>query len=328
MKKILVSGIQSSGSLTIGNYLGAIKNFVKLQDEYEMYIFIADLHALTLNGEFKNLKKNKDDIMALYLAAGLDPKKTTLFNQSDVDAHSVLGWILLMQTNMGVLSRITQFKDKSSKIKNSNGTESIPTGLFAYPALMAADILLYNAEIVPVGIDQKQHLELAQSIAKIFNNKYGNTFKIPKPYINKTCFKIMSLTDPTKKMSKSSPNKKSYISLLDSPEIATKKIMSAKTDSENSIYISENKPGIFNLLQIYSGFQDITIDEAEKHFTNKNYKILKEETAKVVSDFLSDIQNKYKLYIDQVEKIAAEGKEKAKLVANKNLKNILNKIGL
>ena len=326
-KQKLVSGITATGNLTLGNYLGAIKNFIALQDKYEMYIFVADIHALTSNIDTKMLKDNREKIMALYLAAGLDPKKVILFHQSQVQAHSVLGWVLLMQTTMGVLSRITQFKDKSQKIKTSNGTDSIPTGLFAYPALMAADILLYNPDIVPVGQDQKQHLELTQSIAKRFNNKYGQTFNIPKPYIAQSGAKIMSLTDPTVKMSKSSHNPKSYISLLDSPNIARKKIMSAKTDSENKIYISKDKPGIVNLLEIYSGLKNIDLKNAEGHFANKNYKELKEETAQVVCDFLEKLQSNYEKCKNNIHKVSQEGAVKANKIANINLQKVFDKIG-
>lgn len=327
-KEIIVSGITPTGNLTIGNYLGAIKTFVKLQDKYNMFIFVADLHGFTLPIEPKLLRENKQNIMALYLAAGLDPKKVVIFNQSDVKAHSVLGWILLMKTTMGVLSRMTQFKDKLSKIHISNGTESIPSGLFAYPALMAADILLYNANVVPVGKDQKQHLELTQSLAKNFNNKYGKTFEVPKPLFAKHGSKIMSLTNPIEKMSKSSTNFKSYISLLDAPEIARKKIMQAKTDSENKIYISDNKHGVVNLLEIYAGFKNIDIKSAESYFANKNYKELKEEVASVVVDFLINLQKKYKKYKKQIVEISSKGAAKANKIANANLEKILNKIGL
>jgi tryptophanyl-tRNA synthetase len=229
---------------------------------------------------------------------------------------------------MGTLSRITQFKDKSSKVNISNGTESIPTGIFAYPALMAADILLYDAEIVPVGKDQKQHLELTQSLARGFNNKYGKTFVVPKPYFAKEGSKIMSLTDPTIKMSKSSKNIKSYISLFDSPKIATKKIMTAVTDSENKIYISDDKPGIVNLLQIYSGFKNMKIEDSAKYFKDKNYKELKEEVAQVVSEFLSTLQASYQENMLRVDAVAKDGALKANKIANQNLKKVFDKIGL
>ena len=327
-KKRIVSGITATGNLTIGNYLGAIKNFIKLQDKYEMFIFVADLHALTIDISPKTLKQNKANIMAIYIAAGLDPKNVVLFNQSDVYAHTMLQWILLNQTTMGVLSRITQFKEKSSKVKLANGTHSIPTGLFSYPTLMAADILLYSPDFVPVGIDQKQHLELTQNIARKFNSKYGLTFKIPDTLFPEVGAKIMSLTNPTKKMSKSSSNIKSYISLLDDPKIARKKIMSAITDSEGKIYISKEKDGITNLLQIYAGFSDIGLKDAEKQFMNKNYKELKEAVANVVCSFLEDLQNKYKKALNEINNVAIDGAQKANNVANKNIKIILNKIGM
>ncbi|CAM9153370.1 tryptophan--tRNA ligase [Mycoplasma marinum] len=328
MKKRILSGITATGTLTIGNYLGAIKNFVKLQEEFEMFIFVADLHALTNPIEPKELRKNKKNIMALYIACGLDPEKTTLFNQSDVKEHGHMSWLISSQTTIGELNRMTQFKDKSSKVKSSNGTEMIPTGLLIYPALMAGDILLYNPDLVPVGADQKQHLELTRNIATRINNKFGDTFKIPKPYIAKEGAKIMSLTDPTSKMSKSSPNAKSHILLLDDPELAASKIRKAVTDSENKVYVSPEKPGVTNLLTIYAGFKDITIAEAAEYFKNHNYKDFKDEIAVVVKEFLINIQAKYKDAILNVKEIAEQGALKASQQAIKSSSKLERRLGL
>ncbi|NQZ28892.1 MAG: tryptophan--tRNA ligase [Mycoplasmatales bacterium] len=328
MKKRIVSGITATGTLTIGNYLGAIKNFVKLQDKFEMFIFVADLHALTTPIDPKELRKNKKDIMALYVACGLDPKKTILFNQSDVLEHGHMSWLMTTQTTIGELNRMTQFKDKSSKVKNSNGTEMIPTGLLIYPTLMAGDILLYNPDIVPVGVDQRQHLELTRNIASRINNRYGEMFKIPEPYFAKEGAKIMSLTDPSSKMSKSSPQPKSHILLLDDPMVAANKIKKAVTDSENKVYASPEKPGVTNLLTIYAGLKDISINEAEKHFKDSNYGEFKQAVADVVKEFLIDIQSKFneaRIHVDEIAKIGAE---KASYIAHKHIRKLERKLGL
>ena len=291
MLEKIVSGITATGKLTLGNYIGSIKNMIKLQNDYEQYIFVADLHALTTYIDPKELMENKKNIFALYLACGLDPQKTTLFFQSDVPAHSELNWIITTITNMGELSRMTQFKDKSQNIvKQDNKTEIIPTGLFVYPALMIADIILYNPKAVPVGIDQKQHLELCQKIVKRMNTKYHLNFNEPKPIIPKIGNKIKSLVNPEQKMSKSDKNANASIYLLDDPEVAYKKIQRAVTDSENKIYISDDKPGVLNLLTIFASLKDISIEEAEKHFSNKTYKDLKEEVGEVVKQILIEIQ--------------------------------------
>ncbi len=273
--KKLVSGITATGKLTLGNYLGAIKNFIKLQHEYDSYFFVADLHALTIEISPAELRKNRKDIFALYLACGIDPEKSTIFFQSDVPEHSELYWILTNNSTIGELSRMTQFKDKSSKVKSSNGTESIPTGLFMYPILMASDILLYNADAIPVGHDQIQHVELTRDLANRINNKYNLNLTLPNAIVPKVGAKIKSLTEPEKKMSKSDTNPKSTIYLLDDPIVAYNKIMKAVTDSENKIYISENKPGITNLLTIYASLNEISIQEAEIIFKEKNYLDLK-----------------------------------------------------
>ncbi len=329
MKDRVVTGITATGKLTLGNYIGAIKNILKMQDEYELFVFVADLHALTTYIDPKTLKQNKENIFALYLACGLDPKKTTLFFQSDVPAHSELNWIMTTITNMGELSRMTQFKDKTQNIvKQDNGTEMIPTGLFVYPSLMAADIVLYNPKFVPVGVDQKQHLELCQKLVKRMNKKYNLDFNEPKPIIPKLGAKIKSLQNPEAKMSKSDKNENASIYLLDNPEVAYKKILKAVTDSENKIYISEQKQGVLNLLTIYASLKEITIEEAEKHFKDKNYKDLKEEVGFVVKEFLNDIQSKYKEAIKLVDEIAKLGAKKANEIADKNLKKIQKAFGI
>ncbi|WP_406602373.1 tryptophan--tRNA ligase [Metamycoplasma sualvi] len=329
MLEKIVSGITATGKLTLGNYIGSIKNMIKLQNDYEQYIFVADLHALTTYIDPKELIENKKNIFALYLACGLDPQKTTLFFQSDVPAHSELNWIITTITNMGELSKMTQFKDKSQNIvKQDNKTEIIPTGLFVYPALMIADIILYNPKAVPVGIDQKQHLELCQKIVKRMNTKYHLNFNEPKPIIPKIGNKIKSLVNPEQKMSKSDKNANASIYLLDDPEVAYKKIQRAVTDSENKIYISEEKPGVLNLLTIFASLKDISIEEAEKHFSNKTYKDLKEEVGEVVKQFLIEIQKKYQSYIQNIDEIAQAGAKKANKIASENLLIIQKAFGL
>lgn len=329
MLEKIVSGITATGKLTLGNYIGSIKNMIKLQNDYEQYIFVADLHALTTYIDPKELIENKKNIFALYLACGLDPQKTTLFFQSDVPAHSELNWIITTITNMGELSRMTQFKDKSQNIvKQDNKTEIIPTGLFVYPALMIADIILYNPKAVPVGIDQKQHLELCQKIVKRMNTKYHLNFNEPKPIIPKIGNKIKSLVNPEQKMSKSDKNSNASIYLLDDPEVAYKKIQRAVTDSENKIYISDDKPGVLNLLTIFASLKDISIEEAEKHFSNKTYKDLKEEVGLVLKQFLIEIQKKYQSYIQNIDEIAQAGAKKANKIASENLLIIQKAFGL
>lgn len=328
MKERIVSGITATGSLTIANYIGAIKSMLGLQEKYDSFIFVADLHALTLEIDPQTLAQNRRSIFALYLALGIDPQKSTIFYQSDVPEHAMMNWLTLTQTTMGELSRMTQFKDKSSKVKNSNGTELIPSGLFAYPALMAADILLYNPKYVPVGFDQKQHLELTKDIATRFNKKFGTNFLIPKAYIPEMGSKIMALSDPTKKMSKSTENANESIFLLEDPQIAYKKILKAVTDSENKVYISDDKPGIKNLLTIYSSLKDITIENAVEKFKDKNYKQFKEAVAETVKQFLIDIQNKYQYNLDNIDHIAQLGATKARTVASKNLEILMKAKGL
>ena len=327
-KKVLLSGITATGKLTIANYIGAIKNMVNLQEKYDSYIFIADLHALTLPIEPEQLNKNKNDLFALYLACGINPDKSTLFFQSDVLEHGMMEWLITVNTTIGELSRMTQFKDKSTKIKSPNGMDTIPTGLLMYPTLMVGDILLYNADLIPVGIDQKQHVELTRNIVQRLNNKYKTSFNEPNAYIPNVGAKIMSLVEPTKKMSKSDKNDKASIYLLDDPEVAYKKIMKAVTDSENKIYISNEKPGILNLLTIYSALNDLTLEESENKFKNKNYGELKISVAESVKSLLINIQSKYKYMLLRINELSKIGAEKATKIAKENLEKLMKGMGL
>ena len=325
MKRSL-SGIKPTGNLTLGNYIGALKNFKKFQDDYENFIFIADLHALTLPIDPVELRNNTKDIVAFYIAAGLDPEKTTIFLQSDVSAHSEINSILQNYLYMGELSRMTQFKDKSKKM-NEN---AIGLGLFAYPVLMCGDILLYNADIVPVGEDQKQHVELCRDLVHRFNNRYNKeVFKMPEPIIPKVGARIMSLSDPTRKMSKSDP--KGDIFLKDDLNVVRKKIMSAVTDLGSDIYYDpENKPGISNLIQIYASLKDISIEETENIFKDcHKYGEFKKAVADVVVDVLTPFQEKYKevLASGKIDEILDEGAKRASYIANKTLLKVKKTVG-
>ncbi len=323
----MVSGIKPTGKLTLGNYIGALLNFVKLQDEYEMIVFIANLHAITVNIDPKELQENTRDMIALYLACGLDPKKCIIFKQTDIMEHAYLGYVLTCNSYMGELSRMTQFKDKTTKVNN----ESIPTGLFIYPTLMAADIVLYDPKYVPVGEDQKQHVELTRDIATRFNNKYGETFVVPTPVMAKKGAKIKSLSDPSKKMSKSEfEGDKGCVFLLDDLNVARKKIMSAVTDSENLVkYDVINKPGISNLMTIYSCLTSKSFEEIEQEFATGGYGNFKRAVADVVCNTLSEIQEKYHQIIDsgELDRVLEEGAKKAKEMASKKIKEIEAKIG-
>lgn len=321
----MLSGIKPTGRLHLGNYIGAISQFVKYQDEYEMYIFIANQHAITVPTDPKALRQNTKDLIALYLAAGLDPEKCTLFLQSDVDAHVKLGWVFTCLTYMGELQRMTQYKDKTAK-----GETGITDGLFTYPCLMAADILLYDADYVPVGQDQKQHVELTRHLAERFNNRYSETFVVPQPLETKVGKKIFSLQDPTKKMSKSETDTKGTIDLLDDPAVARKKIMSAVTDSVGIIqYDPESQPGLANLLTIQSVLANEPIEDIVKRYEGKGYGELKKELGQTVFDFLTDLQAKYKKIIESnvIDQILEEGAKKASYVANKKIRKVYKKIG-
>lgn len=321
----MLSGIKPTGRLTLGNYIGAIRQFVEYQDEYEMYIFIANLHAITVAQDPKELKQNTKDLIALYLASGLDPEKVTLFLQSDVHQHAELGWILTCHSYMGELQRMTQYKDKTAK-----GETGITAGLFTYPCLMAADILMYDADYVPVGVDQKQHVELTRNIAERFNNRYGETFRIPQPLTPKIGAKIYSLQNPTKKMSKSEENPKGTIDLLDDPGVARKKIMSAVTDSLGTIqYDPDTQPGVSNLLMIHSSLSGESLESLVSRFQGKGYGDLKKETGGIVFDFLSDLQSRYRDIIasGKIDEILREGNEKASRIAERKLRKVKKKLG-
>lgn len=325
MKRML-SGIKPTGQLTLGNYIGALRNFVKYQDEYEMYVFIANLHCITEYQDPKELRKNLTDAVALYLACGLDPNKSTIFLQTDVKAHAELGYIMACNTYLGELNRMTQFKDKTAK-----GEKNLTAGLYTYPCLMAADILLYNADFVPVGEDQKQHVELTRDLAERFNNKYSETFVVPEPLINKVGARIMSLSDPSKKMSKSEESNKGCIYLLDDINVARKKIMGAVTDSLGVIKLDkENQPGIYNLIEIASSLSNRTMQQIADEFSDKGYGQLKSYVADVVCAELEKIQTKYKEIIESkmLEEILKDGAQKASFIANKTLAKVERKIGL
>lgn len=321
----MLSGIKPTGRLHLGNYIGAISQFIKYQDEFDLYIFIANEHAITVPIEAKDLRQNTRDLIALYLAAGLDPQKTTLFLQSDVPAHAKLSWVMTCMSYMGEMQRMTQYKDKTAK-----GETGVTAGLFTYPCLMAADILLYDAKYVPVGIDQKQHVELTRNLAERFNNRYSETFVVPEPLFTEVGQKIYSLQDPTKKMSKSEANPKGTIDLLDDPAAARKKIMSAVTDSLGVIrYDPENQPGISNLLTIQSVLTNEPVEDIVARFEGKGYGELKKEIGQTVFDFLSDLQAKYRDIISsgKINEVLKAGAEKANRIADKKVDKVYRKIG-
>lgn len=323
--KTIFSGIQPSGMITIGNYIGALKQFVALQNEYNCYFCIVDQHAITVPQDPKTLQKNIRSLAALYLAVGLDPNKATLFIQSEVPAHAQAAWMLQCISYIGELERMTQFKDKSA------GKEAVSAGLLTYPPLMAADILLYSADLVPVGDDQKQHIELTRDLAERFNKKYNDIFTIPDIHLPKVGARIMSLQEPTKKMSKSDPNQKGFISMLDEPKQIEKKIKSAVTDSDGVVkFDKENKPGVSNLMSIYSIFGNISIEDLEKKYEGKGYGEFKTDLAEVIINALQPIQDRYKELIDsdELDNIFDEGAEKAALVANKMLRKMEKAMGL
>lgn len=324
MKRVF-SGIQPSGIIHIGNYFGAIKNWVDIQNDYECIFCAVDLHAITLPQNPKELLENTYKIISLYLACGINPKNI-LFIQSQVSAHAELTWILNTITYMGELSRMTQYKEKSSVEKS----ESVGVGLFDYPVLMAADILLYQTDLVPVGKDQKQHVEIARTIAKRFNNRFGNTFKIPEPLIKKEGCCIMALDEPEKKMSKSAKSEYNYISLLDKPEIIRKKISKAVTDSQTGIVFDPKRKGLYNLLTIYQLFSEVAPPQIEAKFAGKGYGDFKKALAELIIEKLAPIQEKYhKLIADKsyLNKILADGKTKASKIAEKTLRNVKEKVG-
>lgn len=325
-KKLILSGIQPSGVMTIGNYIGAVKNWLPMQDEFNCLFMIADLHSITVRQNPQELRKRCLEFISLYLACGLDPEKCSLFFQSHVHEHAELGWILNCITYMGELSRMTQFKDKTKNAKDAN----IGSGLFTYPVLMASDILLYNADMVPVGVDQKQHLELTRNIAERFNQAFGETFKVPEPYIAKVGAKIMSLQSPEKKMSKSDENVNGYISVVDDADTVARKIRRAVTDSEGSVRRGEGKAGVENFMSIYSAFTGKDFDEIEKEFEGKGYGVFKDAVTEVLNDRLTPVRENYHRYLNDKEyltKVYKEGAENASRIAYKTLKKVYRKVG-
>jgi tryptophanyl-tRNA synthetase len=323
--KTIFSGIQPSGHVTLGNYIGALKQFIDLQHDYDCYFCIVDQHAITVPQDRLQLRKNIRSLAALYLAIGIDPEKATLFVQSEVPAHAQAGWMLQCVAYIGELERMTQFKDKST------GKEAVSAGLLTYPPLMAADILLYKTDIVPVGEDQKQHLELTRDLAERFNKKYNDIFTIPEVRIPKVGARVMSLADPLKKMSKSDSNLKAFITLLDEPKSIEKKIKSAVTDSEGIVkYDKENKPGVSNLLSIYSILSGESIADLEKKYEGKGYGDFKNDTAAAVIEVLKPIQEKYHALLEseELDRILDRGAERANAAANKMIKKMENAMGL
>ena len=323
--KTIFSGIQPTGTVTLGNYIGAMRQFVKMQDEYHCYFCIVDEHAITVPQDRLELRKNIKSLAALYLAVGIDPEKATIFIQSEVPAHTEAGWIMQCNSYIGELERMTQYKDKSRK------QASIPAGLLTYPPLMAADILLYNTDIVPVGDDQKQHVELTRDIAERFNKKYGEIFTIPDIQLPAHGARIMALQEPTKKMSKSDTNQKSTIRLLDDLKQIEKKIKSAVTDSEGIVkYDRENKPGISNLLDIHSALSGEPVSSIEARFAGKGYGDFKAEVAQVVVETIRPIQERYNELLNSAEldDILDKGALEANKVANKTLRKMKNAVGL
>ena len=324
-KKVLFSGMQATGNLTLGNYLGALKNWVTLSDEYECFYSVVDMHSITVRQGPATLRKRARALLILYIAAGLDPKKNCIYYQSHVSGHAELAWILNCFTYMGELNRMTQFKDKAAK-----HADNINAGLFTYPVLMAADILLYQADVVPVGVDQKQHLEITRDIAERFNNIYGDVFTIPEAYIGKVGAKIMSLQDPVKKMSKSDENPNASIYLMDDPDTIMRKCKRAVTDSEAQILYRDEQPGVKNLINIYSACTGKTPEEVVKEFDGRGYGDFKVAVGESVVSVLKPLQEeaarltKDKAYIDGIIK---ENAEKAGYYANKTLRKVQKKVG-
>ena len=324
-KKIIFSAIQPTGVFTLGNYLGAIKNWKNLQDDYNCLFSVADLHAITVRQESAALRKQSLDSAALLLACGIDPEKSILFLQSHNPRHAELAWVLNCYTSFGELSRMTQFKDKSAKNEHN-----INAGLFTYPALMAADILLYGTDLVPVGLDQKQHVELARDIAERFNQLYGDTFTVPEPYILQTGKKIYSLAEPTKKMSKSDENLNSFIGILDTRDVIIKKFKRAVTDSDTCVRYAEGKDGINNLMTIYSCFTGKTMEEIEREFDGKGYGDFKLAVGEACADALEPIQKQYNCLMSDrsyMENVLAQNADYAAYLARKMLSKVYRKVG-
>ena len=325
MKRML-TGLQPTGCITLGNYIGAIKQMIKYQDEYDMFLFIADMHAITIEQDPKELSENIRSLIAIYLACGIDPEKVTLYLQSENIYHANVSWILECMTPYGQLGRMTQFKDKSQK------HESFSAGLLTYPVLMASDILIYDADYVPVGVDQKQHVEFARDLAEIVNKKYDKEiFKIPEPLIPEMGAKIMDLVDPEKKMSKSAENKKGVIMLLDDEAVIRKKIMGATTDSDMQVkYDTDNKPGISNLIRIYRELTGMEISDIEEKFKDSNYGEFKKEVADKVIETIKPIQEKYNEILNSglLDEVLDKGKEKTLEIAKTKYEMLKNSVGL
>ncbi len=325
MKQIVLSAIQPTGTPTLGNYLGALKNWKNMADDYECFYAVADLHSITVRPEPALLRRRTLEMYALLLSIGLDPEKNTVFVQSHVNAHAQLAWVLNCYTQFGEAARMTQFKDKSEK-----HPENVNVGLFSYPTLMAADILLYQADFVPIGVDQKQHLEITRDIAERFNGLYGDTFKLPEPFIGKTGAKVMSLQEPTKKMSKSDTNVKAFISMLDDADTIVRKIKSAVTDSEARVYYGEGKDGVNNLMGIYSCCTGKDFAEIEQEFAGKGYGDFKAAVAEAVVEELRPVKTEFdRLIADKVYLTACmeDGAKKASYFANKTLRKAMKKVG-
>jgi tryptophanyl-tRNA synthetase len=328
MKRIF-SGVAPSGNIHLGNYLGALKNWVKLQDEFESIFCVVDMHAITMPRDPEELRKKTLEVAKIYLAAGIDPKKSTIFIQSHIPEHAELMWILNTITKTGELSRMTQFKDKAELTTgDSRAFENVPLGIFNYPILMAADILLYDTQVVPVGEDQLQHIEITRDLAKRFNSRFGETFVIPKSYVQKEGMRIMGLDDPTKKMSKSAKSEYNYISLIDDAETVRRKIKKAVTDSGTEIVYDDTKPALKNLINIYSLLTEITPKEIEKKFIGKGYADFKNDLTEVIVNFLVPFQEKMKELTDEkVMKILEAGAKKVRPIAKKKLDEVKKKIG-
>jgi len=324
-KKRVFSAIQPSGMLTLGNYLGALKNWTLMQDEFECLYAVADLHAITVRQEPAKLREQIRSTFALLLAVGVDPEKSPVFLQSHVAEHSQLAWLLNCYTQYGELQRMTQFKDKSQK-----HADNINAGLFTYPTLMAADILLYQADLVPIGQDQKQHLELTRNIAERFNMTYSPTFTIPEPYIPKVCARVMSLQDPTKKMSKSDENVNSWIAILDKPDDIIRKVKRAVTDSDACVRYGEGKDGVNNLMSIYSACTGATYEQIETEFAGKGYGDFKAAVGEAIVETLRPVQERYNQIITDkayLEELYAKGAESARHIARKTVSKVMRKIG-
>lgn len=324
-KKVVLSGVQPSGSLTIGNYLGAIQNFSKLQEDYECIYAIADLHSITVPQVAKDLRRRTYEVLALYMACNVDPEKSTIFVQSHVPEHLELSWVLSSISYMGQLSRMTQFKDKAKKSE-----ENLNAALFTYPVLMAADILLYQTDFVPVGEDQRQHLELARDLAIRFNSKYSETFKVPDNLIRKETGKIYSLKDPSVKMSKSSEDENSYILMLDDPKTIERKIKRAVTDSDAHFCYSDDQPGLKNLINIYQAFSNKAVEDIVKEYEGESYGPFKNDLAELIIESLRPIQDEYSRLINDkafLEEVMAKGASKASYLANKTIRKVYRKVG-